>query len=368
MEEGRTSSITHSVRVASLRSGCYARVFHSSLPFIFGLLFVVALNVRPGHAQSVAPDSAYRVYTERGEQATLDTVVAAMDSVDVVFIGEVHDDSTGHALHQELMRRAHRRYGRDGSGDHRSVALSLEMFERDVQPVLDEYLEGLITEEHFLTNSRPWSNYHTAYRPLVEYAKEHGLDVLAANAPRRYVNRVARRGPSSLNDLSHAAKQWLPPLPVPGPSEAYRAKWEARMQAAQTDVDSSDVHPHGSDTTAAPDSSHARGAHHGASMNNMLHAQTLWDATMAHTIATHLMNTPDALVLHLTGVFHVSESTGTPEQLAHYRPSVRPLVIVIRPVGDIDVFDAAEHDGLGDFVILTDAAHVSAPVPAEPGN
>jgi uncharacterized iron-regulated protein len=41
-----------------------------------------------------------------------------------------------------------------------------------------------------LQDSRPWANYVRDYRPLVEYAKAQGLDVIAANAPRRYVSMV----------------------------------------------------------------------------------------------------------------------------------------------------------------------------------
>jgi uncharacterized iron-regulated protein len=93
-------------------------------------------------------------------------------------------------------------------------------------------------------------------------------------------------------------------------------------------------------------------------MQNMLRAQALWDATMAHTIARRQMNTPDAFVLHVTGGFHVSGGTGTPEQLAHYRPSARSLVVSIRPADDVTAFDIDEHTGLGDFVILTDAERV----------
>jgi uncharacterized iron-regulated protein len=71
---------------------------------------------------------------------------------------------------------------------------SLEMFERDVQIVLDEYVKDLITEKKFLDDSRPWNNYKTDYRPLVEYAKQNKLPVIAANAPRRYINMVSRGG------------------------------------------------------------------------------------------------------------------------------------------------------------------------------
>ena len=83
-----------------------------------------------------------------------------------------------------------------------------------MQIVLDEYLNGLISEDHFLLSSRPWKNYKTDYRPLVEIAKQNKLSVIAANAPRRYVNMVSRNGRDSLNGLSKQAKEWLAPLPT----------------------------------------------------------------------------------------------------------------------------------------------------------
>jgi len=90
----------------------------------------------------------------------------------------------------------------------------------------------------------------------------------------------------------------------------------------------------------------------------MLQAQSLWDAAMAHAIARHLLDHPGSLVMHVTGGFHVSEGTGTPEALRHYRPGTRMQVVMIRPVADPSAFDDGEHAGIGDFVILTDADRV----------
>ena len=84
----------------------------------------------------------------------------------------------------------------------------------------------------------------------------------------------------------------------------------------------------------------------------MLQAQALWDATMGYTIAQHLTRHPDALVLHVTGSFHVSQDTGTPEMLRHYRPGTRSLVIVVRPTASPSTF-TDEYRGIGDFVVLT---------------
>ena len=109
----------------------------------------------PAGAQDAAQDSAYvpgayRVFDGSGSPATLDDVTAAMAGHEVVFVGETHDDPTGHMLEGELLRRAHEAYA------SRGVVLSLEFFERDIQPVVDEYLAGLITESAFRWDSRPW--------------------------------------------------------------------------------------------------------------------------------------------------------------------------------------------------------------------
>lgn len=93
-------------------------------------------------------------------------------------------------------------------------------------------------------------------------------------------------------------------------------------------------------------------------MANMLQAQSLWDAAMAHTLAQYLIRQPGGLALHVVGQFHVSDGTGLPEHLARYRPGTQMMIIVLEPAADIDAFGAAAHRGLGDFVILTAADRV----------
>lgn len=278
-----------------------------------------------GAPSAVGQASPVRPFTGRGEASTLDAIVEAAGQADAVFLGEQHDDSTGHVVQAELFRRLHARYGAA-----RPVVLSLEMFETDVQTVVDEYLAGLITEEHFLRASRPWPNYARDYRPLVEIAKANGLAVVAANAPRRYANMVSRGGPDALASLaSQAQAMWLPPMPYPRPTAAYQAKWDALMGGAA----------HGSPM---------QGAVQGPS--NMLMAQSLWDASMAWTMARAMSERPGALVVHLVGSFHSERGTGTPDALRVYRAGVRPLVVTIRPA---TAWDEGEHAGLGDFVVLT---------------
>lgn len=260
----------------------------------------------------------YKVFDSNGNPTDLNAVLEKIGKNDVVFLGENHDDSVAHALQFEIFKQALEKYGAE-----RNVALSLEMFERDVQVVLDEYLNDLITEKKFLDDSRPWGNYKTDYRPLVELAKEKKLPVIAANAPRRYVNMVSRLGRDSVNKISPESKKWLAPLPFGEASTAYANKFNALMGG------------HGS--------------------KNILDSQSLWDATMSFSVAEYLKKTKNPLVVHLNGAFHTESRLGTVEHLLKYQPTANVLVVTMRYVDDFTNFDKEKYTGLGDFVILTDA-------------
>ncbi len=271
-----------------------------------------------------AEGAKYRIFDGAGQPTTFEQLMAAAVAADVVFLGELHDDAVGHAFQLEVFEAAVKQ-----AGGKRPVVLSLEMFERDVQIVLDEYLAGHITEDHFLRSSRPWPNYKTDYRPLVQLARENKLRVVAANAPRRYVNMVSRLGRDSLAVLSPEAKGWLAPLPFGEPSDAYARKFNALMGR---------IHEPGT----AP--------------STILYSQTLWDATMAHWVAEALNKQKDALVVHVNGGFHTEGRLGTVEHLLRYRPASRALVVTARYEDDFRTFDKEKHTGIGDFVVLTDAS------------
>jgi uncharacterized iron-regulated protein len=302
----------------------------------------------------------YRVFSGDGRSATMDDIVAAMGRNEVVFIGETHDDPTGHALEAELFRRAYETYGMgtDDAEATRSVTASLEFFQHDAQPILDEYLAGLISESTFRAASRPWPRYQTDYRPIVEYAKEHELSVVAANAPRRYTNRVTRLGREALWDLSAEARASLAPLPYAKASRAYLDQWVMTMSSVMEQEQMKcgvPIEQEASDEEGAA-SHQAPMGNHGNS-GNLLDGQVLWDATMAYWISDHLVRNPDALVLHMVGSFHVARGTGTPEHLTRYRPGASSMIIMMRSVEDIDQFEPAPAGEWGDFVIQTDQAH-----------
>ena len=273
-------------------------------------------------AVAASAQTSFTVFDGTGRTSSADSIVATAADNDVVFLGEMHDDAVAHQLQLEIFKKIVEKY----SGS-RTVILSLEMFERDVQTVLTEYLSGQISEQHFLLSSRPWPNYKTDYRPLVELAKERKIAVVAANAPRRYVNMVSRLGRESLLGLSPEAKSWLPPLPVPEPSKAYVDKFNALMGGSPESI---------------------------AAAKPIIFSQALWDASMAYRIAEALNSGKRPLVVHLNGAFHTEKRLGTVEYLAHYRKEARAMVVTMLYEENFGSFDAAKHQGLGDFVVLTD--------------
>ena len=291
------------------------------MKYLLAAILSISVLVMNGFGQ--ANEAHYKVFDGGGNPSGLDKILVAAGQTDVVFLGEQHDDATAHALQMQIFKNLFEKYGKE-----RKLALSLEMFERDVQVVVNEYLANLISENHFLLSSRPWNNYKQDYRPLVELAKAERLPVIAANAPRRYVNMVSRGGRETLGSLTPDAKKWLAPLPYNQPSESYSNKFKALMGGS-------------------PES--------GMGINKILDSQTLWDATMSYSIAEFLKKNKKALVVHLVGSFHTENRLGTAEQLLEFRPKAKFIVVTMRYEADFTNFNKTKHENLGDFVILTDS-------------
>jgi uncharacterized iron-regulated protein len=278
----------------------------------------------------------YRIYRGDGSPATMDELVAEARAAEVTFLGETHNDPVAHYLQELIFRRCHRP----------GLTLSLEMFETDVQYVLDEYLAGQITEQHLGKSGRSWKNYETDYRPLVEFAKENQLRVIAANAPRRYVNRVSRLGAEALDDLSDQAKSYLPPLPYAEASPEYVRKFEKVMKTHR-EMAAKKAREDGDEEKAKMIEKPRDGS-------KGLQAQSLWDASMAFSIAKALMRDPDASVMHLNGSFHTAQRLGIVDHLARYRPGTSSVVVTMMSEESFPEFDCDKMTDQGDFVIVTD--------------
>ena len=263
-------------------------------------------------------ESHYKIYDTKNKQiVTIDKIVADMVDADVLFFGEEHNDSACHYLETEIFKALHQKFADN-------LALSLEMFETDNQIALNDYLAGFIPEDRFSKDVRLWSNYKD-YRPMIEYAKQNRIDVIAANPPRRYVSMVSKRGMKSLDSLSKESKRFLPPLPYDTLTGRYREKFFDIMKGSP-----------------------------GGDNPRVYHSQSLWDAGMSYSIYKYRKRNKDKKIFHCVGKFHCDEKLGTAAQLQMRNKKLRILNISSFPAKDFNTPDWSKFSNLGDYVILTD--------------
>lgn len=242
----------------------------------------------------------------------------ALCETDIVFVGEVHDHIRGHKVEEMLLQAF--------SYNHAHVAMALEMFERDVQHILDGYLAGEVSKEFFLRHARPWKNYDRDYAPLIEFARDYRLPVLAMNVPRRYAACVAKGDEEFLSTLPDLEKSFAVDriLALPG---TYRDKFYKTMEGH--------VPP--------------------AMIEFYYRAQCLKDDTMAKSIAEFLKENPYTSVISYTGAFHSDERLGLVEKVVKQMPLLKISVLSIIPVATLEIPNPEQHSHLADFILFAPA-------------
>jgi len=254
---------------------------------------------------------AYRLFDSEGKEVRYEKMIKEISTADVVFFGEQHNDPISHWLELQVMKSLYEK--------NNQLTLAMEMFEADDQLVLNEYLKGVIEERHLLSEAKVWDNYKTDYKPLVDFAKEKKLPVVASNIPRRYANLVYRKGIQALDSLPAEGKQWIAPLPfeidleLPG----YKSMITA-------------MGPHASAGTAA----------------NMARSQASKDATMAYFI----MKNKQGLVYHVNGAYHSQNGEGIIWYLQKSKRNIKVATIHVAEQSDIAKLED-ENKKSADFII-----------------
>ncbi len=299
----------------------------------YGVLFLSLLLLNCISANSQVTEKNYRIYsTQLAKEVTLDDIARDMAAYDVLFFGEEHNDSAAHYLEAAMLEALYRQYGS-------AVTLSMEMFDRDVQVIVNEYLSGALREKSFIKDSRAWKNYRD-YRPMVEFAKEKHLDLLCANAPSRYTNLAGRKGQSALMELSDESKKYFAPLPYDTAEGKY---YEKLMSVTH-------------DTPAPNDTAKNQPVVPPTNSFSMVMGQSLWDATMAYSITGYLGEHSVNKIFQVNGRFHSDERFAVVTQLKKYSPNTKVLII---SCGSDNSFSTGKIDWnkfsqLGDYIIITD--------------
>ena len=233
---------------------------------------------------------AYRFFNAKGKAVRYSKVLAAAAKADVVFFGEEHNDPICHWMELELTKDLYKI--KNGK-----IILGAEMFERDNQLILNEYLKGVITGRNFDDEAHLWPNYNTDYRPLVTFAVKHHLKFIATNIPRRYASLVYRKGFGALDSLSAEAKTYMAPLPIPyDPNLKGYKDMLTQMEGMM-----------------------------GHTSKNLPKAQAIKDATMGWFISKYAGK--GDLFIHFNGSYHSDNYQGIVWYLNKYKPGLKIVTI-----------------------------------------
>lgn len=275
------------------------------LPLVLAAFIMLAMK---------ADKKAYQLYTVNGKPTTYAKMLKKALEADVILFGELHNNPVCHWLQYELTSDLY-------DEKKENLVLGAEMFERDGQLILDEYINGKISTRSFESQARLWPNYETDYKPLVEFAKANGLPFIATNIPRRYASIVFSQGFEGLDSLDKHAKMFFPPMPVPYDPEL--PGYVAMMDMG--------------------------GGMGGHTSDNFPKAQAIKDATMAYFI---IQNLPEGkLFLHYHGTYHSNNFEGIMWYLNEYKPGLNIMTIASVEQDNIDELEE-ENEALADFILV----------------
>lgn len=255
-------------------------------------IFIAILLISFGvfNAQNV---KAYQFYNQKGKEVTTDQLAKELAEYDVVFFGENHNSSINHWLQLKITEALYQQ--KNGQ-----LILGAEMFERDNQSQLNQYLNGTFDAKTLKDSARLWNNYATDYKPLVDFAKDKKLNFIATNIPRRYASQTSKEGLESLNKLTAKEKTYIAQLPI-----------KVTL-----------------DTPGYPEMKKMMGDHaEEMKVMNFISAQATKDATMAESILKNIKS--GKTFVHYNGNYHSKEFGGIYWYIKQKNPTLKMAVISV---------------------------------------
>lgn len=233
--------------------------------------------------------------TRTGRVISPEVLLGQLDEARVVYIGETHTRPEDHRIQERILKGLHDR--------HPSLAVALEMFPREVQPLLDRFSRGEGTEEEFLRQvnwEEIWGYPFRLYRPLVLFAREKRLPLVGLNAPREVVNKIARQGLAGLTPEERGRVAETFDLKNPEHRAYVREEFERHVTGDIRDFET------------------------------FYEAQSAWEETMAETLVQTLQaGSENTRVVVLIGNGHIWQGRGVPHnarrRLDHVYRTIIPL-------------------------------------------
>ncbi len=239
---------------------------------------------------------------------TLNSILPALTRNRVIIVGETHSAYSHHLNQLEIVREMHRR--------HPDMAIGMEYFQWPFQNIIDQYIAGEIDEPTLLRNSEyfdRWRFDYRMYRPIMEYARNNRIPVVALNVPAELTRKIAVKGLAGLSDEERSQL----PAQIDRADEAYRK----RLRTVY------DAHPR----------------HEHSNFEHFLDAQLAWDEGMSQRAADYLQQHSGRKMVILAGNGHTVRSA-IPARLAR-KAGIGSAIIINGADSVIDPEQA-------DFVLL----------------
>lgn len=275
-------------------------------------------------ASIVSFASDYKIIkSDTGSEISFTQLVEELKIQDVVFFGELHDDSLLHAIENDLFKQL--------TLVEPNFVLGMESFARNDQFALNNYLSGNYSFEQLDANSNLWSNYTDAYAGLIDYSKNNNIEVLATNVPIYISGLVAREGLSALKKLS----------------EKERSFYARQIKPFDNDYKDMFLEEMSQITKGSSDQVNSM------ILERLYHGQTIKDDTMAETVFDYLEDNHKAKIFHVNGDFHSKNHYGIYQKLELLNPhleiaSISPITF---PQGESLIWDYRMF-GQSDYVIM----------------
>ena len=221
---------------------------------------------------------------------SLDKIMPKLLEKRVIFVGETHDRYDHHLNQLDIIRRTYE--------NSNELAIGMEFFQLPFQPVLDAYIAGKIDEKEFLRKSeyfQRWRVDYRNYRPIIRYAKEKGIPLLALDLSEELRRKIVR---NEMNNLSAGEIAQIP-------KEIDRSNQDYREMLQDIFA----MHPDSAD------------------FERFMEVQLSRDEAMAQTAATYLQQHPKARMVILAGGGHLVYRFGIPSRLT--RRIDAPSVVVL---------------------------------------
>lgn len=219
-----------------------------------------------------------------GHVVSFNLLIDQASTKNVIFVGEDHDEPAHHLIEIQILQAL---FARDPS-----LTMAMEFFQQDQQGVLDRYTLGNMSEEEFLEEinwKKTWGFPFYFYRPLLLAAKQHRARILALNAPREIVKKVAREGLGALDEKERSQI----PQDLDLSNKAHRAYV----------LEAYENHEHGELKR----------------FEFFYQAQVVWEETMARNIA-EFCKTRSQKVIVFSGNGHIVRKFGIPDRVQRRVP------------------------------------------------